>query len=95
MFYLAVTTPVVVTPIEEPLKPVSLSTVPMVLRQDMKRTANDVLLKIQELLGTSIVGINDYVESDGLQNAEASKTFVLRLLREKDKHDTIASSTQS
>ena len=61
----------------------------------MKLTANDVLLKIQELLGTSIVGINDYVESDGLQNAEASKSFVRRLLREKsrnDKHDTMEST---
>ena len=77
---------------EEPLKPTSPCDVPMALRQDMKLTANDVLLKIQELLGTSIVGINDYVESDGLQNAEASKKFVRRLLREKskqDKYDTI------
>ena len=67
----------------------------MAFRQSMKLTANDVLLKIQELLGTSIVGINDYVESDGLQNAEASKSFVRRLLREKsrnDKHDTMEST---
>ena len=67
----------------------------MAFRQSMKLTANDVFLKIQELLGTSIVGINDYVESDGLQNAEASKSFVRRLLREKsrnDKHDTMEST---
>ena len=80
---------------EEPLKPTSPSDVPMALRQDMKLTANDVLLKIQELMGTSIREINDYIESEGLQNTEASKIFVQRLLREKsknDKHDTMEST---
>jgi len=72
---------------EEPLKPTSPCDVSMALRQDMKPTANDVLLKIQELVGASIEGINDYVESEGLQNTQASKRFIRRLLREKSKVD--------
>jgi hypothetical protein len=73
---------------EEPLMPTSTCDVPMSLRQDMKLTANDVLLKIEELLGNSIEGISDYIQSDGLQNNQASKRFVQRLLREKSKVDS-------
>ena len=73
---------------EEPLMPTSTCDVPMSLRQDMKLTANDVLLKIEELLGNSIEGIGDYIQSDGLQNNQASKRFVQRLLREKSKVDS-------
>ena len=72
---------------EEPLKPTSPCDVPMALRQDMKLTANDVLFKIQELVGNSIEGIDDYIQSEGLQNTQASKRFVRRLLREKSKVD--------
>jgi hypothetical protein len=73
---------------EEPLMPTSPCDVLMPFRQDMKLTANDVLLKIQELLGNSIEGIGDYIQSDGLQNTQASKRFVQRLLREKNKVDS-------
>jgi hypothetical protein len=54
----------------------------MPLRQHMKLTANSVLVKIQDILGVNLTGIDDYLWAEGLQNSAAGKGFARQLIGE-------------
>ena len=66
---------------EEPLNAISSSDVSVPLRQDMKLTVNAVLLKIEEILGGRLTGIEHYLNTQHLQNSVASKKFARHLMR--------------
>ena len=66
---------------ENPLETISSSDLSVPLRQDMKLTVNAVLLKIEEILGGRLTGIEDYLNEPARQNSPASAAFVRRLLR--------------
>ena len=65
---------------EEPLNAISSSDVSVPLRQDMKLTVNAVLLKIEEILGGRLTGIEHYLNTQHLQNSVASKKFARHLM---------------
>jgi len=65
---------------EEPLNTISSSYVSVPLRQDMKLTVNAVLLKIEEILGGRLTGIEHYLNPQHLQNSVASKKFARHLM---------------
>lgn len=71
---------------EEPLIAVSTTDISMPLRQDMKLTANAVLLKIQEILGVRLAKIDDYLNAQHLQNSAASKAFARQLMKRNSAH---------
>ena len=66
---------------EEPLKATSSTDISVPLRQDMKLTVNAVLLKIEEILGVRLTGIEHYLNTQHLQNSVASKKFARHLMR--------------
>ena len=68
---------------EEPLKATSSTDISVPLRQDMKLTGNAVLLKIEEILGGRLTGIEHYLNTQHLQNSVASKKFARHLMRSK------------
>ena len=65
---------------EEPLNTISSSYVSVPLRQDMKLTVNAVLLKIEEILGGRLTGVEHYLNTQHLQNSVASKKFARHLM---------------
>ncbi len=66
---------------EEPLRATSSTDVSVPLRQDMKLTVNAVLLKIQEILGVRLAGMDDYLNARHLQHSAPSKEFARQLMR--------------
>ena len=66
---------------EKPLKAISSADILVPLRQDMKLTANAVLLKIQEILGVQLAGIDSYLDAAGMRNSAASKAFARQLMK--------------
>tara|TARA_B100001971_G_C17975631_1_gene424638 strand:+ start:283 stop:714 length:432 start_codon:yes stop_codon:yes gene_type:complete len=66
---------------EEPLKAISSTDILVPLRQDMKLTVNAVLLKIQEILGVRLAGMDDYLNARHLQHSAPSKEFARQLMR--------------
>jgi hypothetical protein len=66
---------------EEPLESISADDVSMPLRQDMKLTANSFLLKIQEILGNPLAGINEYLVSPNRRKSKESKAFADLLMK--------------
>ena len=68
---------------EEPLKANSSTDISVPMRQDMKLTVNAVLLKIEEILGGRLTGIEHYLNTQLLQNSVTSKKFARHLIRSK------------
>ena len=66
---------------EKPLESISTNDVSMPLRQDMKLTANSVLLKIQEILGNPLDGIDKYLASPSRRKFKESKAFADLLMK--------------
>mgnify|MGYP000597619803 CR=1 FL=1 len=66
---------------EEPLKTTSSTDISVPLRQDMKLTVNAVLLKIEQILGVRLTGLEHYLNAQHLQNSVASKKFARHLMK--------------
>jgi hypothetical protein len=75
---------------EEPLIPISPNDVSVPLNSPMKLAANAVLLKIQEISGVQITGLDEYLNETGLKNGRASEAFAQQTLRPRRKPKAVS-----